>query len=136
MAVTIASAQAVLTVDDSNAKPDSTFSPNNTFLFGHLTQGWNGSDWVGDAITCTGSVPITGPQTEVGAVELGFVQVARAVSFQAFYARRIASEGGIALNYFVAPALTKTALLDGTRNARDPWYRNPTFGVGPGNSRI
>jgi hypothetical protein len=135
MAVAIASAQAVLTVDDSNAKPDSAFSSDNSFLFGHLTQGWSGSDWTGDAITCIATVPITGPQTEVAAVELGFVQIARAVSFQAFYAGRIASEGGIALNYFVAPALSKTVLLDGTRNARDPWYRNPTFGVGPGNSR-
>jgi hypothetical protein len=128
MAIRVVNNQAALTIDASGAKPDSQFSANNTFLFGHLGQGWNGNDWVGDAITCKASVPITGPQAETDRVELGFVQIARALSFQAFYAGRIASEGGIALNYFQPPALASKVLFDGTKGARDPWYRNPVFG--------
>lgn len=135
MAIQIAAAQAVLTIDDNLAQPGSQVDATQTFLFGHLTRGWDGRDWVEDAIVCTGAVPISGPQSEVDRVELGFVQIARATSFQAFYAGRIASEGGIALNYFVPPALTTTILLDGTSGARDPWYRNPTFGTAAGNRR-
>jgi hypothetical protein len=37
------------------------------------------------------------------------------------------SEGGIALDYFIPPALNAKVLLDGTNSPRDPWYRNPTF---------
>lgn len=135
MAIKIADSKAVLTVTDTKAKPSFDFNPDKTFLFGHLTEGWNGSDWVGDAITCTATVPISGPQTEVDRLELGFVQVARAVVFQAFYAGRMFSEGGIALDYFVPPAMAGNVLLDGTRGARDPWYRNPVFGLAAGGRR-
>ena len=41
-------------------------------------------------------------------------------------------EGGIALDYFVSPAMTTTVLLDGVRNARDPWYRNPIANITAG----
>jgi hypothetical protein len=135
MAIQIASTQAALTIDDAPAQPSSQYDESNTFMFGHLTSGWNGSDWVDDAITCTGTVPISGPQDEVDRVELGFVQIARATSFKAFYSGRVASEGGIALDYFVPPALTSTVILDGTKGARDPWYRNPTFGTAAGGRR-
>jgi hypothetical protein len=136
MAIQIATDKAVLTVSDSSARPGSQVDTTRGFLFGHLSQGWNGSDWVADAITCSATVPVAGPQSEVDRLELGFVQIARAVSFQAFYAGRIHSEGGIALNYFVPPALTTAVLLDGaSRNARNPWYRNPVFALGGGNRR-
>jgi hypothetical protein len=136
MAIQIASSQAVLTVTDADAKPSFDFDAGKTFLFGHLTKGWSGSDWVDDAITCTATVPVSGPRAETDLLEVGFVQVARAVSFQAFYAGRIASEGGIALNYFVPPALASNALLDGgSKGARDPWYRNPVFSTVSGGRR-
>jgi hypothetical protein len=49
-------------------------------------------------------------------------------------------KGGIALNYFVPPALPNTVLLDGTSTTggaptRDPWYRNPVFGTAAGGGR-
>ena len=135
MAVQIASSQAVLTINEAPAKPDSQFSTNQTFLFGHLTTGWNGNDWVADAITCNATVPVSGPQSEVDRLELGFVQIARATTFKAFYAGRKRSEGGIALDYFVPPALTRTVLLDATKTARDPWYRNPVFATATGGRR-
>lgn len=135
MAVQIASAQAVLTIDETAAKPNSQINPNQTFLFGHLTSGWNGNDWVADAVTCRATVPVAGPQAELDRLELGFVQIAKATTFKAFYAGRKRSEGGIALDYFVPPALTRTVLLDGTKNARDPWYRNPVFATAAGGKR-
>jgi hypothetical protein len=135
MAVQIASSQAVLTVNDAAAKPDSQISTNQAFLFGHLTSGWNGTDWVADAITCNATVPVSGPAAEVDGLELGFVQIAKATTFKAFYAGRKRSEGGIALDYFVPPALTRTVLLDATKSARDPWYRNPTFATASGGRR-
>ena len=76
-----------------------------------------------------------GPQAELDRLELGFVQIAKATTFKAFYAGRKRSEGGIALDYFVPPALTRTVLLDGTKNARDPWYRNPVFATAAGGKR-
>jgi hypothetical protein len=135
MGIQIAADKAAMTIASSDAKPDGQFDQNRAFLFGHLTKGWNGNDWVADAITCTATVPVSGPQSELDRLELGFVQVARAVSFQAFYAGRMASEGGIALNYFVPPALASTVLLDGANNPRDPWYRNPTFSTASGGRR-
>lgn len=134
MAISIASNQAVLTIDSSGVTPAGQVV-NDTFLFGHLTTGFSGSDFTGDALTCLGTVPVSGPAAEVDRLELGFVQVARAVSFQAFYAGRMSFEGGIALNYFFPPALSATVLLDGANNPRDPWYRNPTFGTAPGGKR-
>jgi hypothetical protein len=135
MAVTIQQAQATITPEFKEAKPDHAFNANNSILFGHLTHGWNGSDWIDDAVTATGSVPIIGPQAETDLVELGFVQIAKAVTFQAFYAGRVPSEGSVALNYFVPPAMTSPVFLDRTKTAREPWYRNPVFGVGAGNRR-
>ena len=134
MAVSIASNQAVLTIDSSGVKPAGQVV-NDTFLFGHLTTGFRGGDFTGDALTCLGTVPVSGPAAEVDRLELGFVQVARAVTFQAFYAGRMHSEGGIALDYFVPPALNAKVLLDGSNNPRDPWYRNPTFGTAPASRR-
>ena len=140
MAVQVAANQAVLTIDEAGAKPDFAFTNNNTFLLGHLTTGFSGTDFVGDAITCNATVPVSGPLAEVSGLELGFVQIAEAESFQAFYGGRIVSEGGIALNYFVPPALSNTVLIDGTTRSggtatRDPWYRNPVFGTGAGGRR-
>jgi hypothetical protein len=126
MAVSIASNQAVLTIDSSGVRPASQVV-NETFLLGHLTTGFSGSDFTGDALTCSATVPVSGPAAEIDRLEVGFVQVARAVSFQAFYAGRMPSEGGIALDYFIPPALNAKVLLDGTNSPRDPWYRNPTF---------
>lgn len=134
MAISIASAQAVLTIDSAGVAPAGQVV-NDTFLFGHLTTGFSGSDFSGDALTCLGTVPVSGPAVEVDRLELGFVQVARAVSFQAFYAGRMHSEGGIALDFFIPPALNGKVLLDGSNNPRDPWYRNPTFGTAPGGRR-
>jgi hypothetical protein len=135
MAVQIASEKAVLTVEDAGAHADSQIDHHRNLLFGHLTLGWNGQDWVQDALTCTANVPLTGPQDEVNRLELGFVQVARANSFQAFYAGRIASEGGIGLNYFISPALMSNILLDGKRGVRDPWFSTPVFATARGDRR-
>ena len=135
MAIQIASGQAVLTIDTAPAKPDSQISSNQTFLFGHLTTGWNGNDWVADAVTCKATVPVAGPQAETDRLELGFVQIAKATTFKAFYAGRVRKEGSIGLDYFVPPALTRTVLLDGVKNARDPWYRNPLFASAAGGTR-
>lgn len=132
MAVQIAANQAVLTIDEKLAVPDSDFNLQKTFMFGHLTKGWNGVDFVDDAVTCKGSVPVSGPRDEVENLELGYVQLARAVSFKAFYGGRIPGEGSIALDYFVPPAMTSTVLLDGVKNARDPWYRNPIANITAG----
>lgn len=125
-----------MTIDDSKVNPFFTIDSQQHFLFGHLTEGWSGTDWVGDALTCTASVPVSGPQGEVDRVEIGFVQLARTTTFQAFYGGRIQQEGGIGLNYFVPPALTNTMFfLDGTKGTRDPWYRNPVFATGKGGMR-
>ena len=134
MAISIASNQAVLTIDSSGVVPAGQVV-NDTFLFGHLTTGFSGSDFTGDALTCGATVPVSGPAAEVDRTELGFVQVARAVSFQAFYAGRIHSEGGIGLDYFIPPALSAKVLLDGSNNPRDPWYRNPTFATARAGNR-
>lgn len=134
MAITISSNQAVLTIDSSGVTPAGQVV-NDTFLFGHLTTGFSGSDFTGDALTCLGTVPVSGPAVEADRLEVGFVQVARAASFQAFYAGRMHSEGGIALDYFVPPALNANVLLDGSNSPRDPWYRNPTFGTAAGGKR-
>ena len=134
MTISIASNQAVLTIDSSGVTPAGQVV-NDTFLFGHLTTGFSGSDFTGDALTCLATVPVNGPAAEVDRLEVGFVQVARAVSFQAFYAGRMPSEGGIALDYFVPPALMAKVLLDGSNSPRDPWYRNPTFGTAGGGKR-
>lgn len=136
MAIQIAAGQASLKIDTSLARPDSTYTGNGVFIIGHLTTGWSGTDFVGDAVTCTGTVPVSGPATDVDRLELGFVQIARAKSFVAFYAGRTANEGSIGLDYFQPPALNAKFILDGTKGARDPWYRNPTFAQGlPGTRR-
>jgi len=131
MALSIASSQAVLTIDSTGVVPAGAFV-NDTFLFGHLTTGFSGSDFTGDALTCLATVPVSGPAAEVDRLEVGFVQLARATSFQAFYAGRMPSEGGIALDFFVPPALNAKVLLDGASNPRDPWYRNPKFATSRG----
>jgi hypothetical protein len=134
MAIRIATDQAQLKITSSGVIPGSTLDKNGVFLFGHLTNGWNGSDWVADALTCTGSVPVSGPQDELDRLEIGFVQIARASGFRAFYGGRTEKEGSIGLDYFLPPALTKTVLLDGGSSSglRDPWYRNPTLGFSAG----
>jgi hypothetical protein len=120
MAVRIDAAKFKIVVDDSGAKPGSDIGPKR--VFGHLTQGWSGSNWTDDAVTATGSVPVTmGPEDTM---DLGFVQLAKGVTWQGFYAGRTAKEGSIVLDYFLAPAMTSTLLLDaGTQTVTDPWYR-------------
>jgi len=130
----IVAAQAKLIVETAGMAPTVDLG-DSTYLKGHC--GGGGDLWSAEAIQFTGSVPIQGSGADQ--VELGFVQIAQANVFQAFYAGRISSEGSIGLTYFNAPAMTQTIILDGvTNNAnppRDPWYRNPAFGVGANNSR-
>lgn len=135
MSLQIPADKAALTIEDGAVVPDLTLDKFSNRIFGHLTKGWSGSDWTGDALTCKGSVPVSGPESELQGLELGFVQLARATSYQAFYAGRIRKEGSISLNYFIPPAMTSTILLDGTKTARDPWYRNPTFAPAAGGRR-
>jgi hypothetical protein len=120
MAVRIDASKFKIVVDDSKAKPGSDKGPKR--VFGHLTEGWSGSNWTGDALTATGSVPVTLGPTDM--FDLGFVQLARGVTWQGFYAGRTAKEGSIILDYFLPPAMTSTLLLDGgSQNITDPWYR-------------
>jgi len=100
-----------------------------------LTEGWSGSDWTGDAITCTATEPIKNKDPSQG-VDLGFVQVARGTIFHAFYAGRIPSEGSIGLNFFIPPAFPQSVVLDGSGNTPDPWYRVPRFELAGGGKRL
>ncbi len=117
--------KADIKLEDDGIAIDWTTNGDGTLLLGHMGKGWSGQDWTGDAVEMNATIPAT----DADQVEFGFVQLARANRFEAFYAGRIASEGSIALNYFVAPALKQKILLDGSNKPRDPWYRNPTFGT-------
>jgi hypothetical protein len=130
MAVSIDSARTKIFIDIDDAKPDSKIDTQKNVLLGHLTRGWDGSNWNDDAVVIDAIVPINGPKSETDKVELGFVQIARATDYKAFYAGRMASEGSIILDYFIPPALPSPIMLDGLKDARDPWYRNPVIGGG------
>lgn len=127
MAASFDSKQASLVIHDEGVAISWAASADGLSLLGHMGKGWNGQNWNQDAVTTNASIPVTNADQ----VEFGFVQVARANRFEAFYSGRIASEGSIALNYFVAPALTQKIFLDaGSRPPpRDPWYRNPALGI-------
>ena len=128
--VTTTDSQTVFTLDTTNVKLDAV--PLNGFLRGHMTQGWNGSDIVGDALTCTATVPATDDDNAT----FGFIQIARATDFFAFYSGRIKTEGSIALNYFTPPALDSKILLDYLSSSSPPWYSTPTFGTAAGHRRM
>jgi hypothetical protein len=124
MADPILVANATMTADGTKAVADCAIDTRRNRIFGHLTQGWNGAKWEKDALTWKASAPVQMPAAERDLWEFGFVQVAEAVSFEAFYAGRIASEGSIGLYYFQPPALAQTILLDGGDKTQDPpWYR-------------
>jgi len=132
MAASFDPKQANLIIHDEGVAIDWAASTDGAFLYGHMGKGWSGQTWAQDALTANASFPASNADQ----VEFGFVQIARANRFGAWYSGRIASEGSIALNYFAAPALTQSILLDGgsTPPPRDPWYRHPAFSLS-GNRR-
>ena len=118
--------QLAFSIDKAGAVASSKTNENQNRLYGHLTKGWDGSIWKEDAITWRANVPTTLTADERDTWDFGFVQIAEATKFQAFYSARIPSEGAIILDYFLKPAMTQTILLDGgEKGVADPWYRLP-----------
>lgn len=128
MAASLDPKRIQITIQNQGASPDWATSADDAFLLGHLGTGWSGSDWTADAITATASIPVSNP----GQAEFGFVQLARANRFQAYYAGRLSREGSVTLDYFVPPALKQKIMLDGGGSLRDPWYREPISQATPG----
>lgn len=126
MADKILSQQVAFSITKAGAVAGSAIDDNKNRFFGHLTKGWDGSSWKDDAITWRANVPTTLTAAERDTWDFGFVQIAEATLFQAFYSSRIRSEGAIILNYFIKPAMTQTILLDGgEKGVAEPWYRLP-----------
>jgi hypothetical protein len=133
MAGSLDAKQISFAVTSTGAVAGSAVDDSKNRFFGHLTKGWNGRIWNEDAITWKASAPSSIPAKEVPDWEFGFVQIAEATQFQAFYSSRIPSEGAIILDYFIKPAMTQTILLDGgSSTASEPWYREPGGNVQPG----
>src|SRR5947209_768204 len=122
MAISVDAARFNITVDSSKATP--SFDDTGSRFIGHLKEGWDGTNFSGDALTATGSVPVTLASGDD--FKLGFVQFAKGVTWQAFYAGRTPKEGSIVLDFFLPPAMTTILLLDGS-NAKlpPPFYRSP-----------
>lgn len=118
--------RATIKPQAKSAKPDFQLDKAKNRIFGHLTDGWSGSNWTGDAVTWTASVPVDMTLNDVSLWEFGFVQFAEATSFEAFYSGRYNHEGSIGTYYFVPPALTQKIILDGAdKDQPEPWYRAP-----------
>ncbi|MBL9010109.1 MAG: hypothetical protein JNL56_02915 [Alphaproteobacteria bacterium] len=136
MAGTLDAKQVSFAIVSTGAVAGSAVDDSKNRFFGHLTKGWNGKIWDADAITWTANAPSTIPAAERDSWDFGFVQIAEATKFQAFYSSRIPSEGAIIVDYFIKPAMTQTILLDGgSKTAPEPWYRDPAGAVLP-NGRI
>lgn len=134
MAGTIDTRNVAFRPDTSGVKPDAALT--NKRLLGHLTKGWDGSTWAKDAITWRADAPNTLNAAEKQSWEFGFVQIAEAVFCRSFYVGRKREEGVTTLDYFAAPALKQTILLDnGDKSAKPPWFRTPGGTILP-NGRI
>jgi hypothetical protein len=91
-----------------------------------LTKGFNSGSFPaeqGKALSAAAHVPlVNGPE----GTTFGFVQLARANFFGAFYAGRISSEGSIGVVAHTPPALIKPLMLDAAGNPPMPFFIDPS----------
>jgi hypothetical protein len=119
--------QLKFTVTEQDAHPDVFINNSVGHIICHLTQGFDAGKFPkeqGNAITAGAHVPLSaGP----GDTAFGFVQLARANFYGAFYAGRISREGSIGIQAHIPPALPNALMLDATGNPPLPWFNDPSF---------
>jgi hypothetical protein len=129
MAVTIQDAQLKLMITDGDVKPDVYINPAGHIVC-HLTKGFVASTFPkdqGDALTAVAHAPVSvGHGDNIDAWSFGFVQIARANFYGAFYAGRISREGSVGVLAHNPPALASPILLDGSGDPPDPFFQDPS----------
>ena len=125
MPATILDSKLSLTVTEGGAIPAVHINNPVGHVICHLTQGFNPGSFPNDqgkALTAGAHVPLgNGPE----GTDFGFVQLARANFFGAFYAGRIPSEGSVGVLASTPPALINALMLDATGTPPDPFFLDP-----------
>ena len=126
MPATILDAKLQLTVTEQGARPAVHINNSVGHVICHLTQGFDPGLFPaeqGKALTAGAHVPLgNGPE----GTTFGFVQLARANFFGAFYSGRIASEGSIGVVAHTPPALLNPLMLDASGTPPDPFFQDPS----------
>jgi hypothetical protein len=121
----ILDSQLQLTVTEQGARPNVHINNSVGHVICHLTQGFDPGTFPaeqGKALTAGAHVPLgNGPE----GTTFGFVQLARANFFGAFYAGRIPSEGSIGVLASTPPALVNPLMLDASGNPPIPFFSDP-----------
>jgi hypothetical protein len=132
MTVRIDAASAAIDVNVAGAKADVT--AGKRIVAFHLTQGFDIADVEDagnqprEALSATGRVRLArAPGESLSGWQFGFVQLAKMHAGAAFYAGRIASEGGIAVNF--KNAMPSALLLDSIAGRSPFTAAPPTFDV-------
>ncbi len=125
MPATILDSQLRLTITEQGAQPDVHINNSVGHIICHLTKGFDPGSFPngqGKALTAGAHVPLgNGPEDTT----FGFVQLARANFFGAFYAGRIPSEGSVGVLASTPPALLTPVMLDATGTPPDPFFIDP-----------
>ena len=125
MPAKILDSQLQLTVVEQGARPDVHINNSVGHIICHLTQGFDPAKFPaeqGKALAAGAHVPLgNGPE----GTTFGFVQLARANFFGAFYSGRIPSEGSIGVLAHTPPALIKPLMLDASGTPPNPFFSDP-----------
>ena len=125
MPAKILDSQLQLTVTEQGARPDVHINNSVGHIICHLTQGFNPGSFPADqgkALSAAAHVPLGNGLEDT---TFGFVQLARANFFGAFYSGRIPSEGSIGVIAHTPPALINPLMLDATGTPPDPFFIDP-----------
>lgn len=125
MAARIIESKLQLIVAEQGARPDVHINNSVGHIICHLTKGFDAASFPneqGKALSAGAHVPLDGGPD---GTTFGFVQLARANFFGAFYAGRIPSEGSIGVIAHTPPALSNPVMLDAFGSPPMPFFIDP-----------